>query len=128
MANAESGQSPVVAEQNESAYPAPATSSSRTVISPCPTEILEDKVHDDCHARTLHGTDMVYHLTAAVVHHGGSTGSGHYTVYRRVQPEQDVPAAASEHTLWFSISDEVVRQASLHDVLACQATLLFYER
>ncbi|KAL0029606.1 hypothetical protein WJX79_007677 [Trebouxia sp. C0005] len=34
----------------------------------------------------------------------------------------------SEHTLWFSISDEVVRQASLHDVLACQATLLFYER
>ena len=130
MANAESGQSPVDAEQDESS-PAPATqltSSSRTVVSPCPTEIMEEKVQDDCHARTLHGTDMVYHLTAAVVHHGGSSGSGHYTVYRRVQLEQDVPAAASEHTLWFSISDEVVRQASLHDVLACQATLLFYER
>ena len=127
MANAESGQSPVDTEQDES-YPAPATSSSRTIISPCPTEIIEDKVQDDCHARTLHGNDMMYHLTAAVVHHGGSTGSGHYTVYRRVQPEQDVPAAAGEHTLWFSISDEVVRQASLQDVLACQATLLFYDR
>ncbi len=127
-ANAESGQSPADTEQDESTYPAPATSRSKTIISPCPTEVLEDKVQDDCHARTLHGTDMVYHLTAAVVHHGGSSGSGHYTVYRRVQPEQDVLAAAGEHTLWFSISDEVVRQASLHDVLACQATLLFYER
>lgn len=127
MANAESGQSPVDTEQDES-YPAPATFSSKTIISPCPTEIMEEKVQDDCHARTLHGTDMVYHLTAAVVHHGGSSGSGHYTVYRRVQPEQDVPAAVSEQTLWFSISDELVHQASLQDVLACQATLLFYER
>ncbi|DBA91538.1 TPA: hypothetical protein ACH3X1_003161 [Trebouxia sp. C0004] len=132
MANADSSHSPVHTEQDES-YPAPApqltsSSSSSTVISPCPTEIMENKVQDDWHAQTLHSTAMVYHLTAAVVHHGGSSGSGHYTVYRRVQPELDLPTAASERTLWFSISDEVVRLASIHDVLACHATLLFYER
>ena len=129
-ASAESEQSLVDTEQDES-YPAPAphlTSSSRTVISPCPTEIMDDEVQDDWHVQNPVATDLVYHLTAAVVHHGGSSGSGHYTVYRRIQPEQDLPAAASELTLWFSISDEVVRQASVHDVLACQATLLFYER
>ena len=126
LANAEPGQSPEDIEQDES-YPALATSSSKTVVSPCPTEIVEDKVQDDWHARTLQGADMRYHLTAAVVHHGGSSGSGHYTVYRRVQSEQDVLAAASEDTQWFSVSDEVVRQASIHDVLTCQATLLFYE-
>ena len=109
-----------------------------TATSPCPTDPMDDaeeqhstEAEDDaflgvhCNSTAVHG--KVYHLTAAVVHHGGGSGSGHYTVYRRVQSANNVSTAAKEHAQWFSISDEVVHKADVCDVLACQASLLFYE-
>ena len=109
-----------------------------TATSPCPTDLMDDaeeqhstEAEDDaflgvhCNSTAVHG--KVYHLSAAVVHHGGGSGSGHYTVYRRVQSANNVSTAAKEHAQWFSISDEVVHKAHVCDVLACQASLLFYE-
>ena len=105
-------------------------------VSPCPTERMDTQDEEDQneldtdtfskeHADSSSGQVMVYHLTAAVVHHGGSSGGGHYTVYRRVVSGQD---ALSQHAEWFSISDETVHRASVHDVLACEAALLMYEQ
>ena len=110
--------------------------SSHRRVSPCPTERMDTQDEEDQneldtdtfskeHGDSSSGQVMVYHLTAAVVHHGGSSGGGHYTVYRRVVSGQD---ALSQHAEWFSISDETVHRASVHDVLACEAALLMYEQ
>ncbi|CAI0428575.1 unnamed protein product [Linum tenue] len=74
----------------------------------------------------------LYHLVS-VVEHFGRPGGGHYTVYRSARcnsPEecssrnQDKPS----HLHWFCISDSQVSIVSEEDVLAAEATLLFYER
>lgn len=117
----------------------PQITTSNQQVSPCPTEPMDDRDGEDragIEAGTLSkehaGSSSVqskdYHLTAAVVHHGGGSGGGHYTMYRRVIVDQGMPHAASKHAQWFSISDERVHKADLHDVLACEATLLMYER
>lgn len=72
-----------------------------------------------------------YHLVAAVVHHGSDSGSGHYTVYRRVTCEKQGRGDACTmrtHDCWFSISDEIVHRVDVSDVLKCEATLLMYEQ
>lgn len=61
-----------------------------------------------------------YNLVSLVEHFGGA-GSGHYIVYRRMRAE-------SGETHWFSISDCEVYSVSETDVLAAEASLLFYER
>ncbi|NXQ44190.1 UBP30 hydrolase, partial [Catharus fuscescens] len=61
----------------------------------------------------------LYRLMAVVVHHG-DMHSGHFVTFRRA------PGARGSQWLW--ISDESVRRASLHEVLAASAYLLFYER
>lgn len=72
-----------------------------------------------------------YHLVS-VVEHFGRDGSGHYTVYRRVRTEQEKEfhngqfAPSLGH--WFCISDSQVYSVSEKDVLAAEASLLFYER
>ncbi|CAL1379969.1 unnamed protein product [Linum trigynum] len=74
----------------------------------------------------------LYRLVS-VVEHFGRPGGGHYTVYRSARcnsPEecssrnQDKPS----HLHWFCISDSQVSIVSEEDVLAAEATLLFYER
>lgn len=74
----------------------------------------------------------LYQLTAAVVHHGASSGSGHYTVYRCVQHSSSQRSGIHDSdesmSQWFSISDEHVRQASVSEVMACEATLLLYSQ
>lgn len=69
---------------------------------------------------------------ASVVEHFGRVGSGHYTVYRsvRVESHEENPDEHFETpvTRWFCISDSEVYSVSEKDVLAAEASLLFYER
>ena len=63
--------------------------------------------------------------------HFGRVGGGHYTVYRSVRAESDTEDR-NEHAdtaplHWFSISDSDVFSVSVKDVLAAEASLLFYE-
>ncbi|KAM7261998.1 hypothetical protein ACFE04_021075 [Oxalis oulophora] len=67
----------------------------------------------------------IYRL-ASVVEHFGRVGSGHYSVYRRVQAESDDGESGLPY--WFSISDSEVQSVSVKDVLGSEASLLFYER
>ncbi|KAL5820573.1 hypothetical protein ACOSQ3_022455 [Xanthoceras sorbifolium] len=73
----------------------------------------------------------LYRLVS-VVEHFGRVGSGHYTVYRSVRAESD-RENVNEHLdtaflRWFSISDSEVFSVSEKDVLAAEASMLFYER
>lgn len=73
----------------------------------------------------------VYRLVS-VVEHFGKAGSGHYTVYRSVgadllkeDPDDEFEPAPAH---WFCISDTQVHGVSEKDVLAAEASLLFYEK
>lgn len=59
----------------------------------------------------------------SVVEHFGRSGSGHYTVYRRVKAKND-----GDVVRWFCISDSQVHSVSEDEVLAAEASVLFYER
>ncbi|XP_058179443.1 ubiquitin carboxyl-terminal hydrolase 27 isoform X2 [Rhododendron vialii] len=68
----------------------------------------------------------------SVVEHFGRSGSGHYTVYRRAKAKNDGddPVGIAEPALvrWFCISDSQVHSVSEEEVLAADASVLFYER
>ncbi|KAI8540699.1 hypothetical protein RHMOL_Rhmol08G0006400 [Rhododendron molle] len=68
----------------------------------------------------------------SVVEHFGRSGSGHYTVYRRAKAKTDGddPVGIGEPALvrWFCISDSQVHSVSEEEVLAAEASVLFYER
>lgn len=69
----------------------------------------------------------LYRVVSVVVHFGRA-GGGHYIVYRRVQDHplgQDREAVSAE---WFYVSDSEVHLVSEEEVLAAEATLLFYEK
>ena len=74
-----------------------------------------------------------YRLIAVVVHHGTSA-SGHYSTFRRLNAcaQTDVLShPMSKHTatsIWLCASDEHMRWADIEEVLACQASILFYEK
>lgn len=81
---------------------------------------------------TIASETQLYRLVS-VVEHFGRAGSGHYTVYRSarssdlhkfVSDDQFEPAQAR----WFCISDSDVQGVSEEDVLAAEASLLFYEK
>ncbi|XP_018806774.1 ubiquitin carboxyl-terminal hydrolase 27 isoform X2 [Juglans regia] len=80
---------------------------------------------------TVASETHLYRLVS-VVEHFGRAGSGHYTVYRCVSSDlhkfvpddQFEPASAR----WFCISDSDVQSVSEEDVLAAEASLLFYEK
>ncbi|XP_018604465.1 ubiquitin carboxyl-terminal hydrolase 30 isoform X2 [Scleropages formosus] len=67
----------------------------------------------------------LFRLTAVLVHHG-DMHSGHFVTYRRCPPSPRSSSPFSTHWLW--VSDDSVRKASLQEVLASNAYLLFYER
>lgn len=73
----------------------------------------------------------LYRLVS-VVEHFGRPGGGHYTVYRRVQGHplgQDLNGhLQAVSTEWFRVSDSEVHIVSEEEVLAAEATLLFYEK
>ncbi|WOG93678.1 hypothetical protein DCAR_0312964 [Daucus carota subsp. sativus] len=66
----------------------------------------------------------IYRL-ASVVQHFGRAGGGHYTVYRRVTSNLE---NGDEGHQWFGISDSKVYIVSEEEVLAANASLLFYEK
>ena len=74
-----------------------------------------------------------YRLIAVVVHHGTSA-SGHYSTYRRLDAcaqtdELDHQSyKRSAANIWVCASDEHVRWADIEEVLACQASIVFYEK
>lgn len=73
----------------------------------------------------------LYRLVS-VVEHFGRSGGGHYTVYRsaRVKSDDEDSDEYNEptSTKWFCISDSQVYTVLENDVLAAEASLLFYER
>ncbi|KAI3472496.1 hypothetical protein Pfo_031263 [Paulownia fortunei] len=64
--------------------------------------------------------DMLTYRLVGVVEHLGSMRGGHYVAYVRVTKDYG-------DCLWYHASDAYVRQASLEEVLNCQAYILFYE-
>lgn len=76
--------------------------------------------------------DHLYRLVS-VVQHFGQSGSGHYTIYRRAKamPKEHDPNDITESTTsfqWFGISDSEVYRVCEEDVLAAEASVLFYEK
>ncbi|KAJ8286070.1 hypothetical protein GJAV_G00034220 [Gymnothorax javanicus] len=67
----------------------------------------------------------LFRLTALLVHHG-DMHSGHFVTYRRSPPSPLGPSPFSAQWLW--VSDDLVRRATLQEVLSSNAYLLFYER
>ncbi|XP_023513383.1 ubiquitin carboxyl-terminal hydrolase 27 [Cucurbita pepo subsp. pepo] len=80
----------------------------------------------DTRTSQIEPSETFLYRVVSVVQHFGRAGGGHYTVYRRVQDSdarlQDVS------TEWFHVSDSEVHLVSEEEVLAAEATLLFYER
>ena len=74
-----------------------------------------------------------YNLIAVVVHHG-TAASGHYSTYRRLDECMHADKSdclTHEHSaacIWVCASDEHVRWADVEEVLACQASILFYKK
>ena len=81
---------------------------------------------------------------AAVIVHAGHSNSGHYHLYRRIWEEQlqarpgkltksravapEGNGGTNTPSSWLSVSDQSVRPADVLEVLACEATLLLYEK
>ncbi|KAA0045908.1 hypothetical protein IC582_024789 [Cucumis melo] len=77
-------------------------------------------------------SETCLYRVVSVVQHFGKPGGGHYTVYRRVQDYllgQDCDTQSQEvSTEWFHVSDSEVHLVSEEEVLAAEATMLFYEK
>lgn len=75
--------------------------------------------------------NYIYHLVS-VVEHYGRVGSGHYAVYRRAKALTDADDSGGQtnpaDVHWFYASDAEVLSVSEEDVLAAEASVLFYER
>lgn len=86
----------------------------------------------------LDGTRSLAHVgrnnyrLVSVVEHFGTSGSGHYTVYRRVAAKFNDGdcdgTSVSSPVHWFCVSDSQVSNVSEKDVLAAAASMLFYEK
>ncbi|KAK1322834.1 Ubiquitin carboxyl-terminal hydrolase 27 [Acorus calamus] len=89
-----------------------------------------ENMGDNC-SNLIPSKNYMYRLSSVVEHYGRS-GSGHYTVYRRVRSDSDdnVPVGKSEaiYPHWVHVSDSEVSSVSEETVLAAEASLLFYEK
>ncbi|KAE8685604.1 glucan endo-1,3-beta-glucosidase-like protein 2-like [Hibiscus syriacus] len=71
--------------------------------------------------------DCIYSLVG-VVEHSGTMRGGHYIAYVRGGEKRkgtDIEPVCSQ---WYYASDRHVRQASIEEVLRCEAYILFYEK
>ncbi|KPP60124.1 ubiquitin carboxyl-terminal hydrolase 30-like, partial [Scleropages formosus] len=103
---------------------------SRTVSSGGQVDVQEKKPangtdSEHCNNKKPLSSAYLFRLTAVLVHHG-DMHSGHFVTYRRCPPSPRSSSPFSTHWLW--VSDDSVRKASLQEVLASNAYLLFYER
>ncbi|GLU13233.1 hypothetical protein SLE2022_298760 [Rubroshorea leprosula] len=83
-------------------------------------------------AHRLAPSETQLYRLVSVVEHFGRAGSGHYTVYRSAKVNTDMEDSNAnfepDSLRWFCISDSEVYSVSDNDVLAADASLLFYER
>lgn len=64
-----------------------------------------------------------------VVEHSGTMRGGHYVAFvRGGQKSRGNYQKENEGSVWYHASDAYVRQASLDEVLGCEAYILFYEK
>ncbi|XP_062193952.1 ubiquitin carboxyl-terminal hydrolase 2-like isoform X2 [Phragmites australis] len=77
--------------------------------------------------RSKENDNTTYHLVGVVEHMGSMTG-GHYIAYVRAGRIRGRQQQSSSSKSWFYASDGQVREASLQEVLNCEAYLLLYER
>lgn len=74
---------------------------------------------------------VMYRLSAVVVHIGNMLG-GHYVAYTALPPATPIDSASgeapSDERRWSFQSDQIVRVATLEEVLSAKAYLCFYER
>ncbi|KAL6846813.1 hypothetical protein ACP4OV_024261 [Aristida adscensionis] len=77
--------------------------------------------------RSTENDNTTYRLVGVVEHMGSMTG-GHYIAYVRAGKIGGRHQQQSSGKSWFYASDAHVREASLEEVLKCEAYLLFYER
>ncbi|XP_051888437.1 ubiquitin carboxyl-terminal hydrolase 30-like [Pristis pectinata] len=75
--------------------------------------------------RSYSSSVYLFRLMSVVVHHG-DIHSGHFVTFRRSPSTSKNPLAVNSQWMW--ISDDTVRRASLQEVQASNAYLLFYER
>ncbi|KAJ8755346.1 hypothetical protein K2173_019144 [Erythroxylum novogranatense] len=89
-------------------------------------EILDLRPYID--PRCLDMERYVYHLVGVVEHQGTMRG-GHYVAYVRGGGGRGKGKAEKETGgyVWYHASDAYVREASLEEVLGCEAYILFYE-
>lgn len=86
--------------------------------------LSNNKAEDSCGSAASSERYDMYQLVS-VVEHFGRSGSGHYTIYRRALVENN----GDENPIrWFCISDSYTRSVSEREVLAAEASLLFYEK
>ncbi|KAL9267828.1 Ubiquitin carboxyl-terminal hydrolase 27-like protein [Drosera capensis] len=89
-------------------------------------QVLNEAEHESSSA-----AGPMYRLVS-VFEHFKTAGGGHYVVYRGVLEEADGgndDGRCNDRPMrWFRISDSDVSPASKEDVLAAEASLLFYER
>lgn len=77
--------------------------------------------------RCKENSTTTYRLVGVVEHLGTMTG-GHYIAYVRAGKIGGRQQQSSGQKSWFYASDGQVREASLEEVLNCEAYILFYER
>ncbi|RLN35457.1 ubiquitin carboxyl-terminal hydrolase 2-like [Panicum miliaceum] len=77
--------------------------------------------------RCKENNNTTYRLVGVVEHLGTMTG-GHYIAYVRAAKIGGRQQQSSGVKSWFYTSDGQVREASLEEVLNCEAYILFYER
>ncbi|KAJ1290298.1 hypothetical protein BS78_02G232700 [Paspalum vaginatum] len=77
--------------------------------------------------RCKENNTTTYRLVGVVEHLGTMTG-GHYIAYVRAGKIGGRQQQSSGSKSWFYASDGQVREASLEEVLSCEAYILFYER
>ena len=108
-----------------SMYQGSAVSPEQRILRKASTHSGRDATQDDYGKAqlTIEPSGCEYRLVAVIVHHG-SPRSGHYTTYRSLLG----PAVRQPNERWWCVSDERVRDADDREVLACQASILLYEK
>uniref|UniRef100_A0A0D3H8M7 Ubiquitinyl hydrolase 1 n=1 Tax=Oryza barthii TaxID=65489 RepID=A0A0D3H8M7_9ORYZ len=77
--------------------------------------------------RSKENDNTTYRLVG-VVEHLGTMAAGHYVAYVRTGKIGGRQQRSTGSKSWFYASDAQVREASLEEVLNCEAYILFYER
>ncbi|KAM7485724.1 hypothetical protein LguiA_001733 [Lonicera macranthoides] len=73
--------------------------------------------------------DKYRYRLVGVVEHLGSMRGGHYVAYVKggLRRKKDDERENGSESMWYHASDVYVREASLEEVLKCEAYILFYE-